>query len=109
MLRRGNELGEGTNKHDTKDFKSKVAIAAFKGEKQLSELAAEFKFHQSLISSWERQLMEQVAGVLETKCQKVEQDSASVSEELAKTVGHQTIRIDWPKKLGISESWRGGH
>jgi len=28
---------------------------------------------------------------------------------LVKTIGHQTIQIDWlKKKLGISEPWRGG-
>ena len=108
MLRRGNKLGERTRNHYTKEFKFKVAIAAIKGEKPLSELAAEFKVHQTLISNWKRQLMEQGAGVFDTKAQKSEQDPA-VNEDLVKTIGHQTIQIDWlKKKLGISESWRGG-
>lgn len=102
-------MAERARNHYTKEFKFKVAIAAIKGEKQLSELAAEFKVHQTLISSWKRQLMEQGAGVFDTKSQKADQDPAAVSEELVKTIGHQTIQIDWlKKKLGISESWRGG-
>jgi transposase-like protein len=109
MLRRGLKLGERTRNHYTKEFKFKVAIAAIKGEKQLSELAAEFKVHQTLISNWKRQLMEQGAGVFDTKGQKAEEDPTAVSEELVKTIGHQTIQIDWlKKKLGISEPWRGG-
>ena len=101
-------MGTGTRNHYTKEFKFKVAIAAIKGEKPLSELAAEFKVHQTMISSWKRQLMEQGAGVFDTKPSKSEQDTAVVSEELVKTIGHQTIQIDWlKKKLGISESWKG--
>jgi transposase-like protein len=102
-------LGEGKRNRYTKEFKFKVAIEAIRGEKQLSELAAEFKVHQTLISSWKRQLMEQGAEVFDTKGQKPDQDPAAVSEELVRTIGHQTIQIDWlKKKLGISESWRGG-
>lgn len=102
-------MGEGKRNHYTKEFKFKVAIAAIKGEKQLSELAAEFKVHQTMISNWKRQLLEQGAGIFDTKVQKGDQDPMAVSEELVKTIGHQTIQIDWlKKKLGISESWRGG-
>ena len=102
-------MGERTRNHYTKDFKFKVAIAAIRGEKQLSELAAEFKVHQTLISNWKRQLMEQGAGIFDTKGHKPDQEETGVSEEMVRTIGHQTIQIDWlKKKLGISESWRGG-
>ena len=102
-------MGKRARNHYTNEFKFKVAIAAIKGEKQLSELAAEFKVHQTLISNWKRQLMELGAGVFETKATKSEEDQSAVSEELVKTIGHQTIQIDWlKKKLGISEPWRGG-
>ena len=101
-------MGERTRNHYTKEFKFKVAIAAIKGEKQLSELAAESKVHQTLISNWKRQLLEQGSGIFDTKGQKNNQDPVVVSEELVKTIGHQTIQIDWlKKKLGISELWRG--
>jgi transposase-like protein len=83
-------LGEGKRNRYTKEFKFKVAIEAIRGEKQLSELAAEFKVHQTLISSWKRQLMEQGAEVFDTKGQKTDQDPAAVSEELVRTIGHQT-------------------
>jgi hypothetical protein len=38
-------LGEGKRNRYTKEFKFKVAIEAIRWEKQLSELAAEFKVH----------------------------------------------------------------
>jgi transposase-like protein len=72
-------LGERTRGHYTKEFKFKVAIAAIKGEKQLSELAAEFKDQRTMISNWKRQLLEQGAAVFDTKGQKSEPDPAAVS------------------------------
>jgi len=103
-------LREGKRTHYTREFKFKVAIAAIRGEKQLSELAAEFKVHQTLISNWKRQLMEQGPGIFDSKRQqKRDQEQSTSSEELVSTIGRQTIQIDWlKKKLGISESWRGG-
>ena len=101
-------MGEARRNRYTKEFKFKVAIAAIKGEKQLSELAAEFKVHQTLISNWKRQLMEQGSGIFDSKPSKTESESEAAQEDLVKTIGHQTIQIDWlKKKLGISESWRG--
>ena len=38
------------------------------------------------------------AGVFDTKGQKSDQDPVAVSEDLVKTIGHQTIQIDWLKK-----------
>ncbi len=39
----------------------------------------------------------------------MEQEVVGVNEDLVKTIGHQTIQIDWlKKKLGISEQWSGG-
>lgn len=108
MSLRSHKLGEAKRNHYTKEFKFKVAIAAIKGEKQLSELAAEFKVHQTLISTWKKQLMEQGAGVFETKPSKTEAQADAIKEDLVKTIGHQTIQIDWlKKKLGISEPWKG--
>jgi hypothetical protein len=48
--------------------------------------------------------MEQGAEVFDTKGQKTDQDPAVVSEELVKTIGHQTIQIDWLKKSSGSRS-----
>ena len=43
--------------------------------------------------------MEQGAEVFDTKAPKTDQDPAAVSEELMKTIGQQTIQIDWLKRV----------
>jgi transposase len=44
-------------------FKAKVAVAAIKGEKTLSELAQQFDVHPNQITQWRSQLLEGATAV----------------------------------------------
>jgi transposase len=44
-------------------FKAKVALAAVKGEKTLTELAQQFDVHPNQITQWKSQLLDGAAGV----------------------------------------------
>src|SRR3712207_2323529 len=44
-------------------FKAKVALAAVKGEKTLTELAQQFDIHPNQITPWKAQLLDGAAGV----------------------------------------------
>ncbi len=46
-------------------FKSKVALAAVKGEQTISELAQRFDVHPNQISQWKSQLLERMSEVFE--------------------------------------------
>jgi transposase-like protein len=48
-------------------FKAKVALAAIKGEKTLSELAEQFDVHPNQITTWRTQLLEGAAEVFGDK------------------------------------------
>ena len=50
-----------TRRNHTPGFKAKVALAAIKGEKTLSELAQQFDVHPNQITQW--QVLEGAAGV----------------------------------------------
>jgi transposase-like protein len=52
-----------TRRNHTPAFKAKVALAAIKGEKTLSELAQLFDVHPNQITTWKAQLLEGAAGV----------------------------------------------
>jgi len=45
------------------DFKAKVALAAVRGDRTLSELASQFDVHPNQITQWKTQLLERVAQV----------------------------------------------
>lgn len=48
-------------------FKSKVALAALKGDRTMSELAAQFELHPNQIKQWKDQLLEGVSGVFDDR------------------------------------------
>ncbi|GGY86294.1 transposase [Marinobacter zhanjiangensis] len=39
-------------------FKSKVALAALKGDETTSEIAARFQIHPTMVSTWKSELLE---------------------------------------------------
>jgi transposase len=50
-------------RNHTPVFKSKVALAAIKGDKPLADLAQQFDVHPNQITQWKAQLLEGAAGV----------------------------------------------
>ena len=50
-------------RNHTPAFKAKVALAAFKGEKTLAELAQLYDVHANQIAQWKAQLLEGAADV----------------------------------------------
>lgn len=48
-------------RNHTPAFKSKVALAAIKGDKTVAELAQQFDVHSNQITQWKNQLLERAA------------------------------------------------
>lgn len=57
-------------RNHTPVFKSKVALAALKGDKTIAELAQQFDVHPNQIRQWKNQLLERAAGAFEGGAQK---------------------------------------
>jgi transposase-like protein len=88
----------------TKEFKFKVAIEAIKGNKQLSELAEEFKVHPNQISQWKKELLDQGHMVFDKSSNETDKELEKERDFLYRKVGQQAIEIDFFKKnLGISD------
>jgi len=59
----GDRMSRRRRRNHRASFKAKVALAALKGEKTLSELAQHFDVHANQITQWRSQLLEGAAGV----------------------------------------------
>src|ERR1035438_630248 len=82
-------------RNHTAIFKAKVALAAIKGEKTLSELAEPFDVHANQITQWKSQLLEGAVGVFSGES-KAETAAAAVDlKSLHAKIGQLTLENDF--------------
>jgi transposase len=82
-------------RNHTATFKARVALAAIKGEKTLTELAEEFDVHANQITQWKSQLLEGAVGVFGGEA-KAEASTAAVDlKSLHAKIGELTLENDF--------------
>ena len=81
-------------RNHTAAFKAKVALAALKGEKTLTELAQLFDVHANQITTWKGQLLEGAAGVFDGGTTLQAAPSVDVKSLHAK-IGELTLENDF--------------
>jgi len=79
-------------------FKARVALAALRDDKTLSELASEYGVHSNLISQWKRRLLSNVTRGFEEPEDESQHDHQAVVEELHRQIGQLHVELDWLKK-----------
>nr|WP_319247694.1 IS3 family transposase [uncultured Celeribacter sp.] len=75
-------------------FKAKVALAALKGDKTMSELATQFDVHPNQIKQWKDQLLDGVTDVFGDKS-KASQEPAIDVKSLHAKIGQLTLENDF--------------
>jgi len=80
------------------DFKAKVALEAIKGEMTLAQLATKHGVHQTLINSWKRQAIENMASAFSDKAEQAQADRESEVEKLHAKIGQLLVERDFLRK-----------
>jgi transposase len=80
------------------DFKAKVALEAIKGEMTLAQLAAKHGVHQTLINSWKRQAIENMASAFSGKAEQAEASREAEVEKLHAKIGQLLVERDFLRK-----------
>jgi len=75
-------------------FKAKVALAALKGDRTMSELATQFDLHPNQIKQWKDQLLDGMAGVFDDGAKAKKEPEVDVKTLHAK-IGQLTLENDF--------------
>jgi transposase-like protein len=81
----------------TAAFKAKVALAAQRQDKTISQLAAQFKVHPTIISKWKAQLLDSAADLFQDGRGKKKKEDTNV-DDLYQKIGRLEVELDWLKK-----------
>lgn len=76
------------------EFKSKVALAAIKGDLTMAEMVKKFDVHANQITEWKKQLLTGASDVFGKGAQKVE-DAEETIRALHAKVGQLTMENDF--------------
>ena len=83
----------------TPAFKAQVALAALKGDRTLSEIAAQHQIHVKLVQAWKKQLLEQAANVFNGSVKPVSlKEVEDKQAELYEQIGRLKVELEWVKK-----------
>ncbi len=88
----------GKRRSFSKVFKAKVALAAVKEDKTLSELASQFGVHANQVSAWRQQLLEHAPELFEDGRSRGASADETNLAELYEQIGRMKVEVEWLKK-----------
>jgi transposase-like protein len=80
------------------EFKAKVAVAALRGDRTLSELASTCSVHPVQIAQWKKQAMTGLSQVFATRRDTATEDHEALKAALFQEIGQLKVELDWLKK-----------
>jgi transposase len=89
MSRRRKQHGAG--------WKAKVALAAVKGDRTTSELAAKFQVHPTQVSHWKRELVEGAEEVFGRDGKRETREQEALAADLYEQIGRLQMELEWMK------------
>ena len=78
-------------------FKARVALAAIRGDRTISQLCTQFGVSGNQISAWKRQLLEGAGDLFQDGRKRKEPDGDS-PVELYEQIGRLKMELEWLKK-----------
>ena len=79
-------------------FKAKVALAAMRGDKTISELAGQYAVHGNLVSQWKRKLLSNIEVVFTEADDGQREDREALLDDLYQQIGRLKVELEWLKK-----------
>ena len=83
-------------------LKAQVALAAVKGDKTISELAALHGVHPTLIHTWKKQLVDNAEELFQSGAKSSSAEHEVLQAQLYEQIGRLKTELDWLKKKAAS-------
>jgi transposase-like protein len=80
------------------EFKSKVALEAYKGDKTINEIAAAYQIHPGQVTQWKTRLMDGVKDIFSQNTPAKDKKRTVEEEALYEQIGRLTCENAWLKK-----------
>ena len=79
-------------------IKARAALEAYKGEHTIAEISVKYGVHPNMVSRWKRELLENAAGIFDSKKDAKEAETREKIDDLHKNIGELAMERDWLKK-----------
>ena len=84
------------------EFKVKVVLEAFKGQRTINELSSQYGIHPNQVKQWKKQAVESLPEVFSTRRVRVAQEERALKGQLDQQIGQLKVELDWlKKKVGL--------
>lgn len=77
-------------------FRAKVALAAVRGDRTVSQLSSQHGVHGTQVSAWKRKLLSQAFELFEDGRKRSKEEVSE--EELYEQIGRLKMELEWLKK-----------
>ena len=96
-------MGKQRN-HYNAEFKTKVALAAIKGQQTVNEIATTYGVHPNQVTQWKKQALESMPALFSTRRVREAQNEEELKARLYQEIGQLKMELDWlKKKAGLSD------
>ena len=80
------------------DFKVKVVLEAFKGQRTINEICSHYGIHPNQVSQWKKQAIEALPEVFSTRRARATEEDEALKARLYQQIGQLQVELDWLKK-----------
>ncbi len=89
------------------EFKTKIAIAAIRGEKTASELASQYEIHPTMFNTWKRQFLENASQLFDPgkSANKESSEAKTEADELYRQIGKLKVERDFLAERSAQLGW----